>query len=201
LAEESESIALTEEELDSLAALNLKDRPALEKVRDLFLVGCHTGCRFSDISQIIPENISGGFIRIRQHKTGQRVVIPLHANVTALIEKYRGVLPTPISNQKFNFELKKIAEMAEINDRTHKAITRGGVRVSKSFQRWELVTTHTARRTFATNLYKSGFPSISIMAITGHRTEAAFLKYIKVTPEEHARKLREHWNERHLKAV
>jgi integrase len=75
------------------------------------------------------------------------------------------------------------------------------VRVSKAFQKWELVTTHCARRSFATNLYKSDFPSISIMAITGHKTEEAFLKYIKVTPEEHAKKLREHWDTKHLKVV
>jgi integrase len=201
LTEDSEAIALTEAELNKLAALDLRDRPALDNVRDLFLVGCWTGCRFSDISQITPDNISGGFIRIRQQKTGNKVVIPLHPTVTALINKHEGALPIPVSNQKFNLELKKIAQMAKLNEITHKAMTRGGVRVSKAFQKWELVTTHCARRSFATNLYKSDFPSISIMAITGHKTEEAFLKYIKVTPEEHAKKLREHWDTKHLKVV
>jgi len=56
-----------------------------------------------------------------------------------------------------------------------------------------MVTTHTARRSFATNMYKMGIPSITIMAITGHRTETAFLKYIKVTPQEHAEKMRDIW--------
>ncbi len=201
LSEESEAIALTEAELEKLEALDLTDRPALEKVRDLFLVGCWTGCRFSDIAQITPENVSEGFIHLRQYKTGNKVVIPLHPVVTAIINKYNGVLPEPVSNQKFNFELKKIAQMAKLNEITHKAMTRGGVKVSKAYQKWELVTTHCGRRTFSTNLYKGGFPSISIMAITGHKTEKAFLKYIKVTPEEHARKLQEHWGDRHLKVV
>ena len=61
------------------------------------------------------------------------------------------------------------------------------------YKKWEVVSSHTARRTFATNLYKSGFPSISIMQITGHKTEAAFLKYIKVNKHEHAKLLAEHW--------
>jgi len=39
------------------------------------------------------------------------------------------------------------------------------------------------------------------MAITGHHTEAAFLSYIKVTPDEHAKKLQQHWDNRHLKVV
>ena len=59
--------------------------------------------------------------------------------------------------------------------------------------KWELVTTHTARRSFATNMYKSGFPTLSIMKITGHQTESAFLLYIKVTSEENATRLLEHW--------
>jgi integrase len=58
-----------------------------------------------------------------------------------------------------------------------------------------LVSSHTARRSFATNMYKSGFTSISIMTITGHKTEKAFLTYIRVTQEEHAKKLREHWQQ------
>jgi len=75
-----------------------------------------------------------------------------------------------------------------------KSITKGGKRITEAHPKWELVTSHTARRSFATNLYKSGFPSISIMGITGHRTEKAFLKYIKVTPEEHAMLLQKHWS-------
>ncbi len=73
-------------------------------------------------------------------------------------------------------------------------MTRGGKRVVITVEKWKLVSSHTARRSFATNLYKSNFPAISIMKITGHKTEKAFLKYIKVTPEEHAKLLAEHWN-------
>ena len=70
-------------------------------------------------------------------------------------------------------------------------------------KKFELVSSHTARRSFATNLYKSGFPAISIMQITGHRTETAFLKYIKVTPKEHAKLLALHWQKQgsHLRVV
>jgi len=70
---------------------------------------------------------------------------------------------------------------------------KGGLKVNTIKQKWELVTTHTARRSFATNVYKSGFPAISLMKITGHKTEKAFLLYIKLTPEENAKKLLEHW--------
>ena len=53
--------------------------------------------------------------------------------------------------------------------------------------KWQLLETHTARRSFATNMYKMGVPSITIMNITAHKTESAFLTYIKVTPNEHAK--------------
>jgi integrase len=201
LSEESESIYLNESDLEKLYKKDFKDRPGLERVRDLFLVGCWTGCRFSDISQITPESISEGFIHLKQYKTGEKVIIPLHPVVTAILNKYDGRLPETISNQKFNKALKEVAKEAEINEMTHKAITKGGVKVSTAHKKSDLVTSHTARRSFATNLYKSGFPSLSIMAITGHKTEDSFLKYIKVTPNEHAKKLQLHWDSQHLKVV
>lgn len=201
MTEEAETIYLNELELSKLYNHDFSKNPTLERVRDLFLVGCYTGCRFSDIVQITPENITKERIHLKQYKTGTKVIIPLHPVVTTLLNKYNGRLPHPISNQKFNESLKIIAKMAEINDSTHKAITRGGVRTSRAYKKYELVTTHTARRSFATNLYKSGFQSYSIMAITGHKTEDSFLKYIKVTPDEHATKLELHWKGSQLRAV
>jgi len=201
MTEEADTIYLNEPELEKLYEKDFSNNIALEQIRDLFLVGCWTGCRFSDLSQITSENISGGFISIKQKKTGSGVVIPLHPVVASILSKHEGKLPDVTTNQQFNRALKDIARLAEINELTHKAITKGGVKVSKSYKKWELVTTHTARRSFATNLYKSDFPSLSIMAITGHKTEGSFLKYIKVTPDEHAKKLKLHWNNRYLKVV
>lgn len=201
MTEDSETIYLNEAELTKLYKHDFSKSPGFDRVRDLFLVGCWTGCRFSDIAQIIPENISGGFINLKQYKTGTKVIIPLHPVVTAILNKYNGRLPEVISNQKFNEALKDIARLAGIDELTHKAITKGGVKRSTAHPKYELVTTHTARRSFATNLYISDFPSLSIMAVTGHRTEESFLKYIKVTPDEHAKKLQLHWNKRHLKVV
>lgn len=201
MSEESETIYLNESELTTLYNKDLSKNPAQERVRDLFLIGCWTGCRFSDIAQITPESVSEGLIYLKQYKTGKKVIIPLHPVVTAILNKYEGRLPEAISNQKFNKSLKEIAKDAGIKEMTHKAITKGGVKVSTAYPKFKLVTTHTARRSFATNLYKSGFPSLSIMAITGHTTEKSFLKYIKVTPDEHAKKLQLHWDSRHLKVV
>jgi len=74
--------------------------------------------------------------------------------------------------------------------------TKGGVERHKKFKKYELVTVHTARRSFATNLYVSDFPAVSIMKITGHLTEQAFLSYIRITPKENAEMLQIHWEKR-----
>jgi len=192
--EESDAIYLNESELTTLYNLDLSETPWKDRLRDLFLVGCWTGLRFGDYYQVTPENMANNKLTIRQGKTEGVVVIPLHPVVRAILEKYQYKLPRVITNQKFNTALKEIAKQAKFNTEEHKSITRGGIKVSKKYKKWEMVSTHTARRSFATNLYKSGFPSISIMKITGHKTEAAFLKYIKVTPDEHARMLEDHWN-------
>lgn len=193
ISEESESIYLNQEELKRIYDLDLADNPRLDKVRDLFIVGCWTGVRFSDIPQITPDAIKDNYISIKQSKTGGKVVIPVHDTVKAILDKYNGTLPPAITNQRFNEYLKEIAQLAELNDEVHKSITKGGIERSKSYTKWELVTTHTGRRSFATNNYLMGVPSLTIMAITGHKTESAFLKYIKVTPTEHAEKIRAIW--------
>ena len=193
VSEESQAIALSEKELDLLAKHDFSQSPRLERTRDLFLIGCWTGLRFSDFTRIKQENIKDNFLTIQQQKTNEFVTIPLHPVFLSIWNKYNGVLPANISNQKFNDNLKDVCKEVGLNDRVIKSITKGGKKISTVYEKWELVSSHTARRSFATNLYKSGFPSISIMQITGHKTESSFLKYIKVTKEEHAKMLLEHW--------
>lgn len=197
LTEETDSIYLNENELSKLNELDLTNIPRLEAVRDIFLVGAWTGLRFSDLNQVKTNNIERNMLKIRQTKTGKTVMIPLHPVVKDILLKYNNILPRIPSNQKTNEYLKEIGELAEFNDPFEKSRTDGGIRITKVFAKKDLLTTHTARRSFATNLYNEGFPTISIMQVTGHKTERAFLKYIKVTPDEHASKLEKFWAEKY----
>jgi integrase len=201
ITEETDSIYLNQDELKLLYDLDLSNNKRLESVRDIFLIGAWTGLRFSDLHQVTLNNIVDNLIKIKQTKTGKDVVIPLHPIVKAILAKYNNKLPKILSNQKMNDYLKEIGELAELNDTFTKNSTVGGIKKSKVYLKKELLTTHTARRSFATNLYKDNFPTLSIMQITGHRTERSFLKYIKVTPEEHARKLEKHWEEKYSSHV
>lgn len=196
VTEQTENIYLNETELNQLYNLDLSDNSRLDRVRDLFLVGCWTGLRFSDFTRLNNDNIKNGYIDIEQQKTGKRVLIPLHPVVAKIWLKYGAKLPPNITNQKFNEYIKEVCELAKINNPEHKAITKGGVRVSQRYEKWQLVSSHVARRSFATNLYLGGFPTLSIMQITGHKTETAFMKYIKVTPEQHGKLLHLHWTKK-----
>lgn len=197
-SEDVDNIALTEKELQDILHLDLSDSPHLDRVRDLFLIACHTGLRYSDFSKLTADNIKGGFIEVaKQEKTGQPVTIPVHSVVKAIIKKYSGDLPESVSNQKMNDYLKDVCKQVEsLKQPATKTTTKGGTKVTVRYEKWEIVTTHTGRRTFATNAYRQGIPTITIMAITGHKTEVAFLKYIKINPKEHAAIMAEHWAKR-----
>ena len=192
--EESDSIYLTIEELKKIEKIDLSSNKRLEKVRDLFLIGCYTGLRFSDFTQIKPENIIAekSMIQIRTHKTGDRVSIPLHPTVKNLLEKYNNKLPKSFSNQLTNELIKEVARMTGLREQIETSITKGGKVEKSTSPKYKLISTHTARRSFSTNCYIAGIPSISIMKITGHKTEKSFLKYIKITQEENADKLLNH---------
>ncbi|MBK8564926.1 MAG: site-specific integrase [Saprospiraceae bacterium] len=187
---EVQNIYLSIDELTRLYRLHLEGKKSLDKVRDLFLVGAFTGLRFSDFTNIRPENVrtvdGGQQIQMTTQKTGEAVAVPVHPIVRAILEKHKGQPPKPLSNQKMNDYLKELAKLAGITDAVVLTKNRAGKRFDRRFEKWELVTTHTARRSFATNAFKAGIPSISIMKITGHRTEAAFMKYIKISKEENA---------------
>jgi integrase len=194
LTEDVDAVYLSEKELAGIFACDLNDNKKLDKARDLFLIGAWTGLRFSDFSRLTRNHIvNNAFLSISQQKSKGKVVIPINPTLKSIIEKYDWNFPEPISNQNLNDYIKEVCDKAGITDPITTTKTIGGERVSETQPKFKLVATHTARRSFATNLYKSGFPAISIMKITGHKTEKSFLKYIKVTPEEHAELLQKHW--------
>lgn len=194
---ESDSIALSEEELNAMYLLDLSNNTRLEKVRDLFIIGANTGFRFSDFTDIKPENIKKDgkdfILDIIQFKTKSQVVVPLNKVSLEILQKYDNQLPPAITNQKFNEYIKEIAKMVEaLHEPQTRAITKGGKQFEETVPKWQLVSSHTARRSFATNAYERGTPAISLMQITGHRTEKSFLKYIKTSKKKHADIVRKH---------
>jgi len=192
-SEDTDTIYLNETELQQLKDTNLP--PYLERVRDCFLLLAWTGCRYSDLEKIGKTDIKDGFITFRQQKTNNKVVIPLHPVVAEILEKYDYKLPEPITNQKFNEYIKEGCKRAKINSIETMTRTVGGKLETITFEKYDGVTSHTGRRSFATNMYKRNLPSYMIMSVTGHKTEKSFLKYIKVKQHEHAEMMKKVWED------
>lgn len=190
--EEVDSIYLNLDELQKIYALDLSKTPKYEKVRDLFLIGCDTGLRISDLKRLNKSNLKKDTIEIKTQKTKDAVIIPYTKRVRKIIAKYDGNIPPAISDQRYNEYLKELGELAGIDELTNKTMTKAGKPITTTVPKYELIVSHTARRSFATNAYKSHVPTLSIMKITGHKTESSFMKYIKVTKEENAELLIKH---------
>lgn len=182
--EQVDAIYLTNEEVTKVALLPLCGTHAL--VRDIFIVGCHTGMRFSDYSRLSINDVSDGVIHFITQKCKTPVDIPAHPRVLDILNKYGGSIPK-ISGQKFNAYIKDVCKEAGINESI--VVRKSGKHVR--CEKWELVSSHTARRTGLTNMYKAGIPIYRCMMISGHKTEQVFLTYLRITQEENAQYLKD----------
>jgi integrase len=184
-------IHLSETELKQLFDLDLSQKAdGFRTVRDLFLIGCYTGLRFSDWSKVRPDQIqvldNVEFVRVTPDKTKQPVSIPLHPIVKTIINKYDGLLPNSLENQPTNRYIKELGEMAAIDQMTVLVSSKAGKRIDIQEPKYKFIGTHTARRSFATNAFLNGVEPILIREITGHKTEKEFLKYIKISSDTKA---------------
>lgn len=186
--EEADSIYLTKEEFEKLVSVELKAQMQI-KARDLFILGVYTAARFSDYSRISEDMIHDGVIHITQQKTTERVLIPAAPRVLEVLARNGGHAPS-LSQVKFNENIKLACKEAGIDTPVSVTHSEGEKHITEVKPKYELVTSHTARRTGATLLYQSGVPASSCMMLTGHRKESTFFKYIKTTKEENAEMLK-----------
>lgn len=195
LEEETDTIYLSDEELERMLALDLSNKPGLDLARDNFLLDCYIGLRIADFKNLKKDHIIEvqgiKMISITMQKTENPVKIPLHKNAIKILEKYDYEIKTH-TDQAMNRKIKEIGKLAEINEEFLATLTRAGKRVTTTHKKYEKITNHTARRSFATNLYYAEVPTISIMKMTGHKSESSFLKYIRVNEEENALKIAQH---------
>lgn len=165
-------------------------RKAKERIRDLFVVGCLTALRYSDYSTLTKDNFQGDYLVKRTKKTNVDVKIPLHAYVKEIYAKYGGVIPCKLCIQYVNKYLKVIMKEIGLNDLVTYSFTKGGKLITVTRKKWELISSHTARRSAATNMYLTGrMTTLEIMRLTGHRTEQNFFRYIRLTNEDTARSI------------
>jgi len=193
--EQVQNFSLEYDDLIKLFDYDLPIKSRLDKVRDLFLIGCFTGLRFSDFSQLKASNIETkddgrNYIVIKTSKTKDYLEIPINGYTNEILLKYGMKPPRGISNQKMNEYLKELFREVGINRKvTISQYDSNGTMLEVSKQICDIITTHSARRSFATIAYKKGVNTIDIMQITGHKKETTFLKYINITKEDTAMRL------------
>ncbi|WP_288707933.1 site-specific integrase [uncultured Alistipes sp.] len=194
LTADVENIALSEKELDKLANVFLgKHETELRQTRDVFLIGCYLAQRYSDYSRINPAMIktldSGEkYIDLVQKKTGTRVQIPLNPRCQNILEQYNYQFPK-LANVTINKNIKEIARRAGITENVTIHFIQCGEKRETTLPKYELITTHTARRTGATNMVLAGVPIEECMAVTGHKSRAQFERYVKISLQQMLTKL------------
>lgn len=190
--EETDAVYLSEKELAVIYNLDLSEDKELEQIRDIFIVGCYTGLRYSDLSTLNSEHIDrvNGYINIKQRKVHKAVVIPMIDYVPDILAKYNYELPK-VPSYKFNERLKELGKLAKLKQKVEIVRKKGVNRVAEVLEKWELMSSHTCRRSFCTNMYLAGFPAEELMKISGHKSPAAFMRYIKVDNKQAADRLKE----------
>jgi hypothetical protein len=112
------------------------------------------------------------------------MAIAVHPKVLKILNKRKGYFPKAISDQKYNEYVKKVCEIAGIDEvvcGSKKSKTTENSEIYRkeegSFPKWQLVTSHIGRRSFASNFYGI-IPTSYLTYATGHSTETMFLTYI-----------------------
>lgn len=166
--------------------IDLKSK--IEQTRDLFVIACHLGLRLSDWNRLSSSewNFVDNTITINTTKTKERITVPLSTFVKELYGKYEGRFPNHIDKGHLNRQLEKIGELAHIDSDIYMMETRGGVAKQVHYKKYQLISSHTGRRSFATNLYLKCKQTKLVMAFTGHKTEENFFKYICIGKKENA---------------
>jgi len=184
-----EKIYLTFEDLTKIENISKeKLTDSLDNAKDWLIISCYTGQRVSDFMRFTDEQIrienNKHLLEFTQKKTGKNMTVPLHPKVLEILNKRDGKFPYSISDQKYNDFIKTVCELAEINELTKgsklvetKTDSKVYRKKTGMYKKYDLVTSHIGRRSFASNFYGE-IPTTYLIYITGHSTEAMFLNYI-----------------------
>lgn len=190
---ENRVIFLTWDELMKVYNLPIPEsKKYLDRVRDVFCFCCFTSLRYSDVYNLKVSDIKNGAILITTIKTADTITIELNKYAKAILDKYAGVpfadnkaLPV-ISNQKMNDYIKELGKLCDIDEPQTTTYYFGNKRVDEVFPKYELMGTHTGRRTFICNAIMMGIPPQVVMKWTGHSDYKAMKPYIDIADQAKA---------------
>ena len=194
---ETHHIYLSNDEIHKILNHDFKNSEKLDNARDLFVIALRTGLRVSDIKTLTVENFLGDIINVTMKKTKRNLSIPVHPDIKKVLKKRDGQLPRIISSQKFNKYIKVVVQECEINQKTHGTKKDKETNRNKEgyYEKWELITSHTGRRSLATNMYLDRIEPEMAMKATGHSTVKQYLDYVKASYDDHIALISEKWKE------
>jgi len=180
-------IYLTKDEIARVRDLELSESQAyLDPIRDIFLFCCFSGLRHSDVNNLRRSDVKGDHIEVTTVKTADSISIELNKVTKAILEKYKDTpfkdgkaLPN-YTNQAMNRDIKELCRLAGIDEEIRVTTYKGNVRTDKIQPKWELVGTHTGRRTFIVNALSLGITPNIVMKWTGHSDYKAMKPYIDI---------------------
>ena len=197
--EDVDKVWLNTDELTKLEKVLLPSN--LVAVRDAFLFCCYTGLRYSDLASLHAGNVKEWkgerVLKLTQTKTRTGVSIYLTAPAAAILDKYAGererLLPST-ANQVMNRYLKQICRLASVDELVEVVETIGGRVMKRPVSKWELVTMHTARHTFATQSLLRGMPVEVLQKVLGHSKIQTTMIYAKVVEDLQHHTMRRIWD-------
>ncbi|MEP7232563.1 MAG: site-specific integrase [Ginsengibacter sp.] len=196
LQEDVDSVYLTMKEVSAIYRLDLSRQAHLINYRNDFVLGCLTGLRFSDFSELMKDDVRKDMLFKKQNKSEHWVVIPLRIEAQKILNSKFRNQPYRTTNAEFNRHIKTIAKLAGITDLIKFSHKKNGKDVIEMKPKNAWITSHTCRRSFCTNEFLAGTPVELIMKISGHKSVKDFYKYIRITPEEAGHKIKELWKNR-----
>lgn len=180
----TDEIALNYQQVEEIYNHDFSKNKRLERVRDLFVLGCVTGLRFGNYSRITKDDIDGDFIRVIDMKSkSKNLAIPLNSISRSILEKYDYELPF-LSNQKMNEYIKEVFKELKFTDEIKKTMKYGDELVEKKSEFYKRISSHTARRSFITIMKNKRVPDKVIMSYTGHTSLEVFNAYYRPSEED-----------------
>lgn len=196
LEEEVDAVYLSFQDIRKMLDVDLSAHAHLDPYRNDAVLGCLTGLRFSDFSKLVETDVHGELLYKKQQKSRHKVVIPLRPEAKEILENRFSKQIQPPTNAEFNRHIKTICKLAGLTEMITHSYKKGNKEVVETKPKYELVMSHTCRRSFCTNEFLAGTPVELIMKISGHKSVKDFYKYIRITPEEAAAKMKELWMNR-----
>lgn len=189
-------IILSESEIEQVKKLKLS-QDYLDNARDWLIISVYCGARISDFMRFtkdwVTHSVKGTFLEYTQKKTGKMVVIPLHKEIVKILDKRNGDFPRAISDAKYNEYIKTVCSKAKLNEKVYGGKMEGKRKKFDYYPKYELVSSHIGRRSFASNYYGK-IPTPLLMSCTGHSSEQMFLKYIGQIETEKSVLLAQYFN-------